>query len=174
MAKFAPDDRAQLHKDANQALDDHLAPGETVKVIIRGSSSSAIIGTDRRVFVFKKGIFNRELATFEYKETSGVILQTGLVLGYAALQGPGLAAVDGADKTSKAPHAISINEKGQAQENVPLLRALISERQAAAAAPAAPGGDVTDQLRKLGELRDSGILTDAEFDSKKAELLARL
>ena len=33
---------------------------------------------------------------------------------------------------------------------------------------------VTDQLKKLGELRDVGILTPEEFSAKKAELLARL
>jgi hypothetical protein len=31
-----------------------------------------------------------------------------------------------------------------------------------------------DEIRKLAELRDEGILTDAEFKSKKAELLARM
>ena len=39
---------------------------------------------------------------------------------------------------------------------------------------AAPQPDVTDQLKKLGDLRDAGILTTEEFESKKAELLARL
>jgi len=33
--------------------------------------------------------------------------------------------------------------------------------------------DVTDQLRKLDELRRDGVLTDEEFEAKKAELLAR-
>jgi uncharacterized Zn finger protein (UPF0148 family) len=40
---------------------------------------------------------------------------------------------------------------------------------AAAAEPAVLG-----QIRQLAELRDQGILTEAEFASKKAELLARL
>lgn len=40
------------------------------------------------------------------------------------------------------------------------------------AAPAR--GDTADQLKKLGELRDAGVLTQAEFDAKKAELLVRL
>nr|WP_284501114.1 SHOCT domain-containing protein [Bowdeniella massiliensis] len=31
-----------------------------------------------------------------------------------------------------------------------------------------------DQLRKLGELRDAGVLTEAEFEAKKADLLGRL
>jgi hypothetical protein len=35
-------------------------------------------------------------------------------------------------------------------------------------------GDPLEQMRKLGELRDAGVLTDAEFEAKKAELLKRI
>jgi membrane protein YdbS with pleckstrin-like domain len=53
---------------------------------------------------------------------------------------------------------------------------------APAAAPVAPAGpvsrpageDIPEQLAKLADLRDRGILTDAEFDEKKTELLRRL
>jgi hypothetical protein len=31
-----------------------------------------------------------------------------------------------------------------------------------------------EQIKKLGELHAAGILTDSEFGTKKAELLARL
>jgi hypothetical protein len=37
-----------------------------------------------------------------------------------------------------------------------------------------PSASLTDQIRKLGELRDAGILTEDEFTAKKTELLARL
>jgi hypothetical protein len=40
----------------------------------------------------------------------------------------------------------------------------------AAAPPAAP--DLVEQLRKMGELRDAGILTEEEFAAQKAKLLA--
>lgn len=35
-------------------------------------------------------------------------------------------------------------------------------------------GDVFAALEKLGSLRDMGILSDDEFQAKKAELLSRL
>lgn len=39
-------------------------------------------------------------------------------------------------------------------------------------APAAGGGtDVADQLQKLADLRDQGILTDEEFEAQKAKIL---
>jgi len=50
-----------------------------------------------------------------------------------------------------------------------LTKLLLAPTQPAAAQP-----DVTDQIRKLGELRDSGVLSEDEFAAKKAELLARL
>ncbi|MDF3067586.1 MAG: hypothetical protein K0R38_3187 [Polyangiaceae bacterium] len=37
-----------------------------------------------------------------------------------------------------------------------------------------PGGDLIAMLERLGSLRDKGIISDQEFQSKKAELLARL
>lgn len=40
-----------------------------------------------------------------------------------------------------------------------------------AAAPAA-GGSVVEQLKQLGELRDSGVLTPDEFEREKQKLLA--
>jgi len=45
-----------------------------------------------------------------------------------------------------------------------------------AAAPAADGGDgggsTADQLHKLADLRDRGVLTQEEFDKEKAKLLS--
>jgi hypothetical protein len=40
-------------------------------------------------------------------------------------------------------------------------------------APAAGGGmeSVLEQLKQLGELRDAGVLTEAEFEAQKAKLL---
>jgi hypothetical protein len=38
----------------------------------------------------------------------------------------------------------------------------------------ANNGDILDQIRKLGELHEAGVLTTEEFSSKKAELLGRL
>lgn len=44
----------------------------------------------------------------------------------------------------------------------------------ASAPQVASAPDPMDQLRKLGELRDAGILTDDEFTAKKADILARM
>jgi hypothetical protein len=38
--------------------------------------------------------------------------------------------------------------------------------------PAAPAPDPLEQLKQLGELKASGVLTDAEFEAQKAKILA--
>ena len=48
--------------------------------------------------------------------------------------------------------------------------------QYAAPPPAQPAGPSTEdkltQLKQLGELKDSGVLTEAEFEAQKAKILA--
>jgi Short C-terminal domain len=34
--------------------------------------------------------------------------------------------------------------------------------------------DIADQIKKLADLRDQGVLTEDEFQQKKAELLAKM
>lgn len=49
------------------------------------------------------------------------------------------------------------------------------EPAAPAPAPEAPAGpDIADQIRKLAELRDSGAITEADYERKKSELLDRM
>jgi hypothetical protein len=46
------------------------------------------------------------------------------------------------------------------------------EAQQAGPPPAASGGgDMIEQLSKLGQLHEQGVLTDAEFDAQKQKLL---
>jgi hypothetical protein len=42
---------------------------------------------------------------------------------------------------------------------------------APSAPPAAPAADPVAQLERLGALRDSGVLTEAEFQAQKAKIL---
>ncbi|MBR7193509.1 SHOCT domain-containing protein [Gordonia sp. SCSIO 19800] len=65
---------------------------------------------------------------------------------------------------------------------------LANTRHFTSAAPVAPAADVgiqstapghnhtdaIDQIRKLGELRDAGILTEEEFTEKRTQILSRM
>lgn len=70
----------------------------------------------------------------------------------------GTAAVVGGHMANKQAQA------GQAQEAAPELQY--------APAPAAAAPDPIEQLTKLAALKDSGALSEAEFEAEKAKLLA--
>ena len=48
----------------------------------------------------------------------------------------------------------------------------VPETSAPAPASGAAGSSFLDQLAQLGQLRDAGVLTDAEFDQQKQRILA--
>jgi Short C-terminal domain len=70
------------------------------------------------------------------------------------------------------PFALPRNRTEQAAYNRQLQERFESTRRVAPAAPA-PERDPVRDLKELGELHRSGVLTDAEFESAKAKLLAR-
>src|SRR5690349_7045064 len=119
MAKaWGLDDRAQLHKDTNKALDQNLAHGEPVHVIVRGSYDSALIATDRRIFVFKTGFMSgaamaKKLSSWDYRNLTGIQIETGVVYGTVAVQAAGATAGEpgvwsGKDLARSASNAIEI------------------------------------------------------------------
>ena len=70
------------------------------------------------------------------------------------------------------PFSRSPNRMQQAAYNRQLQERFQSTRRVAPALPAAQRDPASD-LNKLGELHQSGVLTDAEFESAKARVLAR-
>ena len=62
------------------------------------------------------------------------------------------------------------NAVAQAQSGIALQEMMA--KAAAQARAALPKPDVADQLTKLADLRDRGVLIDAEFEAQKAKILA--
>ncbi|WP_219471200.1 DUF4429 domain-containing protein [Nonomuraea rhizosphaerae] len=67
---------------------------------------------------------------------------------------------------------------GATHQSLPFAAAVLAAVPAFApmltGAPSPARDDTTDLILKLAELRDAGVLTEQEFQSKKAELLSRL
>jgi len=99
MRRYIMDNRNMLHNEANKLLDQNLGAGELVQVIILGLWDSAIIGTKNRAFIFKKGMmggvmFGSKLTSWDYRNLTGVQLETGPMSGFVSLQGPGISSQD--------------------------------------------------------------------------------
>lgn len=94
-----------------------------------------------------------------------------------------LGAVDmRSDKERVAAYAKETRQQAKQQTLLMRQEALLAQLSSPAPTPpvvAAPSPemqqpDVLETLRRLGELRDQGVVTSDEFDRKKAELLSRL
>jgi uncharacterized membrane protein YeaQ/YmgE (transglycosylase-associated protein family) len=72
------------------------------------------------------------------------------------------------------PDAFKFPERGFGIERFRERRRKLEELTRQQQQMRAQGDSATDQLRKLAELRDAGVLTDEEFETKKQELLARM
>jgi len=91
----------------------------------------------------------------------GTMARTAVVAGTATTVSGGVAR----RQQGKAQQAAEAQAYEQEQ-------AAPQQQYAPAPAPAAPQVDVVSQLKELAELKDQGILTQAEFDGQKAKILA--
>jgi hypothetical protein len=128
-----------------------------------------VVVTDRKVMFLEEGVMRSRLEDFPYSKVSSVQSQTAVISGKLQIFASGNKAV-----------IDNVVPKARATEIGDYVRHRIAEPHSGAGIhglrPSAPASaqDVTDQLKKLGELRDAGVLTTEEFQTKKTELLARL
>jgi uncharacterized membrane protein YeaQ/YmgE (transglycosylase-associated protein family) len=71
------------------------------------------------------------------------------------------------------PEAQKFPERGWGMDRFRQRRQQLEELARQHQRMKADGDPVSEQLRKLGELHDAGVLTDEEFETKKAQLLGR-
>lgn len=148
----------------------HLWENETVELMTTGMYGKGIglvVLTDRRLLFVHEGVMSQSSEDFPMDKVSSVEWRSGLVQGEIVIFASGnkteiksVAKDDGKQIVDTIRHRISAPSDG-----LPSARPS-SETSTAAADP-------IEQLRKLGELRDAGVLTPEEFEAKKADLLKR-
>ena len=113
---------------------------------------------------------------------AGVQIHTGMMTGAVIVQASGQSGVrtsywkTGEEDPYKAPNAIPISRPwDQAQAGVARLRQLIEAAHRSAEDPggqsAARPSTRADELKKLADLRDAGVLSEQEFLNLKAQVL---
>lgn len=143
-----------------------IQAGETVQMLgvgnYKGAGNSLIIATDQRIIALNEtGSFvSKKLQVHDiaYGRISHVGSETGR-LGKLSMN------ASGGD--------IEI-DKFLPGERAGEIASYIRDRMNSGSSVAPAAVSVADDLRKLADLRDAGIVTPEEFESKKAELLARM
>jgi Bacterial PH domain/Short C-terminal domain len=163
----------------------HLESGEPVVAAVMGTYETKFVGndtirsgvllaTDRRIVFYAKRLGGYELESFPYKSVSS-IEQSKSLMGHAVSfiasgnrvnlkwipEGRDLAAF---------LEVVKSQLSGRPSTHSPGAVPAVASAQPARSSTF----DIPDQIRKLGGLRDAGVLTEAEFLDKKADLLRRL
>jgi hypothetical protein len=164
---------AKLDKLLDQARE-HMDEGEEVLAAVKGSyevkrmgSDSARAGilaaTDHRLIFYAKKMGGYDFEVFPYDHISSIESGKGMMGHHVKFFASGNEVkLKWIDKKSDVPAFVeTVRNQMKASKT--------------SHAPANGGStDVADQIRKLGALRDDGLLTDEEFETKRAELLARM
>lgn len=159
-----------LVKQAVIWLPTQFHPGEEVFNVgygMLGRRAALVVVTDRRVIFgakqpgpfFARDSGPQQFEDFPFEQIVSIRDESGL------FQHLEITTAGGKDRIEK------LQPPGIANEIAQFVRS----RMGASSAPATNSPvDIPEQLRQLASLHDSGILTESEFETKKAELLARM
>jgi hypothetical protein len=178
----------KLHGRAEKLLTQSLGPGEPVLGRLNGASNiECLVLTDHRAIIIKVGwragqTLGGKVTSFDYRNISSVEVRASMLTGTfeissGGMQGPERSywAINGPNGSWQAPNTIPIRKDQQAifHRVATFIRERSRESMQTVAAPAvAAAPDKFEQLKKLAELKQQGILTDEEFQSEKAKLLS--
>jgi hypothetical protein len=130
-----------------------------------------LAATDRRMLFFAKKMSGYDLESFPYANISSLEQGKNMMGGTLKFFASG---------NTAAMKWIDVR-KHNLGEFMTLVQSHMNKSKSAPSAPTSPSTpaasgepSITEQIQKLAELRDAGILTEEEFSNKKAQLLDRL
>ncbi len=148
-------------------LTEYLWDDEQVERMVSGQyggGSGLLVLTNRRLLFLKEGMMRKTLEDFPLEKVSSIQWLSGIAMGKLTIFASG----------NKAEVGSVVKKDGKDFGDQVRERIATSSKAPAPTPPeAAPAGIalVADELQKLAELRDAGVLTDDEFAAQKARLL---
>lgn len=175
MMKPLPEKEAQIAQQS-------MTEGEQQVGWMLGLHDQLALATDRRLLIVKTGwlvgsAFGHKSTSFDYRNLTAVEIRSTMAFGFFEVSAGGMSlpnAPKGRQKQQEMPNIVTFAKAdGKHWER---FAGKVREMAGSPGAPqvGAPAPDLTDQIRKLADLRDAGVLTEEEFAAKKADLLARM
>ena len=151
------------HKEIKE-LPNILWEDEKVEKLVQGYYAGAtgiLVATNKRlVFVDKGLIYGLKVEDFPYDKISSIQYKTGMLLGELTIYASG----NRAD--------IKNVEKKLVRNFAEFVRAKTTEnKEKNTVKSEEPVPDIADQIKKLADLKEQGILTEEEFSAKKKKIL---
>jgi len=169
-----------------RALSAALSPTEQVFVKLRGVFKEALVCTSTRVIVLKAGLmtgqlFGTDMFQCPYSNVAGAQVNFHIVTGYFELSTGGMQNApksfwnsDKSVNAAKAPNCVSISGRDRAAKFREACAFIMQRVSGGMRADAQAGAEGLVILELLAKLRDAGVISAAEFQAKKAQILSRL
>ncbi len=156
-----------------KTVDSQLLDSETVIRIAGGKlkGGGLLVLTDRRLLFFNRKIGRVHTSDFPLDKVSSVDWKQGMINGTITIFAMG--------EKSKIEDVYNVDGRHLVEETRERLHAGSSPYPAPSREPArqdspAQAADPMAAIAQLGQLHDAGVLSDEEFNEKKAELLKRI
>ena len=178
---------------AGRELQKVLAADEPIEALAVGKGGAILVATDRRAIIVKAGVaatgtwFGHKVGSYGYSQISAVNVQAGALDGYVEIVAAGVNLIHNPGRYAQLVSADNIcpfarKAEGEFRAVVERIQghlygAGVGNGSGAGMFPAMPmpvPQDIPAQIAALARLRDAGALSPAEFEAKKAELLARM
>jgi hypothetical protein len=155
-------EQARVHLDTGERIVGNVLGAYETKVLGKDSMKNGVfLATDKRLVFFAKKMFGYDMESFPYSNISSFEMSKGLLGHTIAFFASGNHAKMKWIKVGDVNHFVSYvkSQMGKKATEQPQVMA---------------GNDIAEQIRKLADLRDKGIVTEEEFQTKKTEMLSRL
>lgn len=154
-----------------EVIEASLSPDEKVLQVLfcqKGTKAATIILTDRQIYVFAKGnVFGSLVAA---DEVIPIAMITGVERSREYMNEWGITIT----RASNVDKYIYCDEV-ESQKFVSQVRELIAAAQSPAPTVIQTQTlDPLDQLKKLKELHEAGVISDEEYETKRADLMGRI
>jgi hypothetical protein len=162
---------ANIEKLIGQARE-YFEPGESPVASVYGAYETKIMGSDsvrngifiatnKRLLFYGKKLFGYDLEIFPYSNISSIEMGKNMMGHHISFFASG-------NKAS-----MKWIKKGDVPGFVEQVKSQIGKK-AQVISSSDSKTDIAEQITKLAELRDKGILSEEEFQSKKRDMLSRM
>jgi hypothetical protein len=166
-------------------LEPQLRPDENVIGVIKGPSKQALVALETRLFIVKPGLmagsaFGAKVTAFDYRQITAIELNKKLTTavieviaaGYQGTRKTSFWSQEDGEDAWKTSNCLPLG-RNEAEKAQPVLAAIRERIEGAhAPAPSANGSGIAEQLEKLAQLREQGVLSEDEFVAAKARVVS--
>ncbi|MCR4761770.1 MAG: SHOCT domain-containing protein [Oscillospiraceae bacterium] len=138
-------------------------------VLVKSPKQCTLTLTENGISGVKKTLLGSKSVELPFENITSIAVKDGIADKLVGGKTVAIASATGFIRFLGVQNAQEFTERTLAE-----LRAFKEKVKSQPSTAAASSGDDTDKLAKLKSLLDDGVLTQAEYDAKKAEILSRM